>query len=223
MGRRKVHFAAFFWSVVLGFGVSKDRSLADMRRRYEGSTSSTIEESSYYDRFTRALVAVLKGAMERGLDHLVATTKRELESTWSSFRDLLLVDATEIRLHDLLQKTYRACRTNHTKAAAKMHVVLSVVGHSRNQVQLTSERVHDSSLTPADVAMTYRLRWQIELLFKEFPAQARALRPLADRTPFQSLREVQRQIWGDGCVELDTNWYSVPTEHWGIDRLADSR
>ncbi|MCZ7600578.1 MAG: IS4 family transposase [Gammaproteobacteria bacterium] len=143
--RRKVHFGAFFWSVVLGFGVSKDRSLADMRRRYECSTSSTIEESSYYDRFTRALVDVLRRAVERGLDHLVATTKRELESTWSSFRDLLLLDATVIRLHDLLQKTYRACRTNHTKAAAKMHVVLSVAGQSRNRVKLTSERVHDTS------------------------------------------------------------------------------
>ena len=143
--RRKVHFAAFFWSVVLGFGVSKDRSIADLRRRYECATSTTLEESSFYDRFTKALVKVLKRAVERGLDHLVATTKRNLESTWSGFRDLLLLDATVIRLHRLLEKTYRANRTNHTKAAAKMHMVLSIADQSRNRVKLTSERVDDRS------------------------------------------------------------------------------
>ncbi len=143
--RRKVHFAAFFWSMVLGFGVSKDRSIADMRRRYECATSTTIEESSYYNRFTKGLVKVLKRAVARGLDHLAATTKRKLESTWSCFRDLLLFDATVIRLHHLLEKAYSATRTNHSKAAAKLHMVLSVADQSRNQVKLTSERVDDRS------------------------------------------------------------------------------
>ena len=143
--RRKVHFAAFFWSMVLGFGVSKDRSIADMRRRYECATSTMIEESSYYNRFTKGLVQVLKRAVARGLDHLTATTKRKLESTWSCFRDLLLFDATVIRLHHLLEKAYSATRTNHSKAAAKLHMVLSVADQSRNQVKLTSERVDDRS------------------------------------------------------------------------------
>ena len=95
--QRKVHFAAFFWSLLFGFGVSKDRSIADMRRRYECATSATIEESSYYNRFTKGLVKVLKRAVERGLDHLAATTKRKLESTWSCFRDLPVAGSSSPR------------------------------------------------------------------------------------------------------------------------------
>jgi transposase len=37
-----------------------------------------------------------------------------------------------------------------------------------------------------------------------------ALRPLPGRPPFRQLREVVRRVHGDGCIELDTNHYSVP-------------
>ena len=40
--------------------------------------------------------------------------------------------------------------------------------------------------------------------------EAAALRPLAGRPPFRQLRELTRRVQADGCVELDTNRYSVP-------------
>ncbi len=40
--------------------------------------------------------------------------------------------------------------------------------------------------------------------------EAAALRPLAGRPPFRQVREVVRVVHADGCVELDTNRYSVP-------------
>jgi hypothetical protein len=36
------------------------------------------------------------------------------------------------------------------------------------------------------------------------------LRPLPGRPPFRQLREVVRRVHGDGCIDLDTNHYSVP-------------
>jgi len=45
-----------------------------------------------------------------------------------------------------LENTYPACRTNHTKAAAKLTVVMSVAGKGAHTVQLTSARLHDSKL-----------------------------------------------------------------------------
>ncbi len=41
-------------------------------------------------------------------------------------------------------------------------------------------------------------------------AEAAALRPLRDRPPFHWTRELTRQVHADGCVEVDTNHYSVP-------------
>lgn len=40
--------------------------------------------------------------------------------------------------------------------------------------------------------------------------EAAALRPLNGRPPFRQIRELSRVVHSDGCVELDTNRYSVP-------------
>jgi transposase len=40
--------------------------------------------------------------------------------------------------------------------------------------------------------------------------EAVALRPLNGRPPFRQIRELVRVVHSDGCVELDTNRYSVP-------------
>lgn len=40
--------------------------------------------------------------------------------------------------------------------------------------------------------------------------EAAALRPLPGRPPFRQFREVIRRVHGDGCIDLDTNHYSVP-------------
>ena len=40
--------------------------------------------------------------------------------------------------------------------------------------------------------------------------EAASLRPLRDRPPFGQLRELTRRVQNDGCVDLDTNHYSVP-------------
>jgi hypothetical protein len=40
--------------------------------------------------------------------------------------------------------------------------------------------------------------------------EAAALRPLAGRPPFRQLRELTRRVQNDGCVDVDTNHYSVP-------------
>ena len=37
-----------------------------------------------------------------------------------------------------------------------------------------------------------------------------ALRPLGDKPPFGQLRELTRRVQNDGCVDVDTNHYSVP-------------
>ncbi len=40
--------------------------------------------------------------------------------------------------------------------------------------------------------------------------EAAALRPLGGRPPFRQLRELVRRVQNDGCVDVDTNHYSVP-------------
>jgi hypothetical protein len=50
--------------------------------------------------------------------------------------------------------------------------------------------------------------------------EAAALKPLGGRPPFQQQRELVRTVHNDLCVEVDTNWYSVPWRFIGAEVLV---
>ena len=140
--RRKVDAMALFWTVVLGFSAGRERSLAGMRRAYEKSTGTTLVPSAFYDRFTKSLAVFMRFVVEELLER-VQETEAKIGGLLESFRDVVVTDSTLVKLHDLLERRFPACRTNHTRAAAKLHVVMSVKGEGPRSVQLTSGRQHD--------------------------------------------------------------------------------
>jgi IS4 transposase len=153
---RKVGIVPLFWTLVLGFGVGNERTLAGLRRAFQKTTGTTLVPSAFYDRFSQELVRLLKTVLG---EVLVKTTHRSraVQGTLAAFRDVLLTDSTVIRLHDLLAKPFPACRTNHTLAALKAHVVMSVTGAGPSSVKVTSERVHDGPVLRAGKWVRNRL------------------------------------------------------------------
>ena len=139
---RQVDPAALFWTVVLGFGLGRQRTLASLRRAYEKTTGQRIEESSFYDRFNRGFAVMLKSAVEHAMIDLVGVG-RKLRGPLEGFRDVILTDSTVIRLHDFLARDFPGCRTNHTKSALKAHAILSVAGFGKASIKVTGERAHD--------------------------------------------------------------------------------
>lgn len=142
---RKVKPAAFFWTLVLGFGAGSEKSLASLRRCYALHTGTALAPSAFYDRFTPGLVRWLRRLLLEVLERS-AEPARALRGRLSSFIDLVAVDGTVVRLHDMLAQSFPACRTNHTKAAAKLTVVMSVLGKGARTVRISPERRHDSTL-----------------------------------------------------------------------------
>lgn len=63
--------------------------------------------------------------------------------TLSRFSDLIVTDATLMKLHDMLAKTFPGVRTNHSPSSMKMHAVLSVTGRGKSSIRLTAGRRHD--------------------------------------------------------------------------------
>ncbi|MGH9896815.1 MAG: hypothetical protein ACREA0_33410, partial [bacterium] len=109
--RRKVDPRELFWTVVLGFGAGGERTLAGMRRAYQKSTGATLVPSAFYDRFTKSLAVF----MRRVVDELLATlqeTEAKCSGLLQSFRDVVVTDSTLVKLHDLLEGRFPACRTN---------------------------------------------------------------------------------------------------------------
>jgi len=98
--------------------------------------------SSFYDRFNMRLVKLLR----RLVDYAIAQMqepKGPLRGVLANFRDVVVADATVMRLHELLADVYPGCRTNHTKAAVKLHAVMSVGAAGPRKIAVTSERTHD--------------------------------------------------------------------------------
>lgn len=139
---RKVDPFKFVWTIVLGFATADTRTLAGFRRIHQLVTNQSLEESSFYDRFSPAFVVLLR----RLLDHVIDISwglNRVATGRLKQFRDILITDSTVIRLHHLLAKSFPACRTNHTRAAAKVHLIMCAAGAGKQSVKVTSERRHD--------------------------------------------------------------------------------
>jgi len=139
---RKVDPVDLFWTVVLGFGVGRERSIAGLRRGYEKTTGKTIEESSFYDRFSEGFTQMLKQAAVRALEQSMGCG-RALRGHLAAFRDVVLTDSTVVRLHDLLKRDYAGSRTNHSKAALKAHWIMAVGEAGQHSVRITAGRRHD--------------------------------------------------------------------------------
>jgi len=140
--QRRVRIYDLVWVLVLGFAVGRKRSLAGLRRRYERVTGQNIEESSFYKRFSPGLVRLMKMLLSRAFEECIGVG-RSLAGPLAAFKDVILTDSTVIRLHDLLEKRFPACRTNHTKAALKAHAIMSVRGVGEQSIKVTAERAHD--------------------------------------------------------------------------------
>lgn len=139
---RSFNVVAFVWNLVLGFNGGRDRTLAGLHRSYNRIAAVALSRSAWREWFTRPIVDVVKGVAVRALATLNSGAPR-FDGIISKFVDVIAIDSVVIRLNDALQNLFPACRTNHTKAAAKMHTVLSVAGHSDTRVKVTSERVND--------------------------------------------------------------------------------
>jgi IS4 transposase len=140
--QRKVDLPALVLSLALGFQVGTRRSLESLRHAYQKASGQTLVRSSFYARFS--------GALAELLSHLSVLVMKELAETaplpraWlRGFAEVLATDATVIRLHRLLARPYAGCRTNHTKAAAKLHLVMRVLDAAPTKVRISPERMDD--------------------------------------------------------------------------------
>jgi putative transposase len=144
----KIKIVDVFWTLVLGFGGAGTRTLAGLRRAFEKTTGITVVPSAFYDRFTPALAKFMKINLSKALEK-AGLPERSPRGCLAAFKDVLTTDSTLVRLHDLLEKKWPACRTNHTKASLKAHVIMSVTGKGPASIKITSGRTNDGPVLKA--------------------------------------------------------------------------
>ena len=140
--KRRVDVFALVWTLVLSFQDGAARTIASLRQAYGLRTGVNLVASAFYTRLSAPMAKLLRKLALDALSSLDVGLRLP-SGALSGFRDLLAIDATVLRLHKLLGGRYGACRTNHTEAAAKLHMVMSVVSGSPHAVKVTAERVND--------------------------------------------------------------------------------
>ena len=140
--RRRVEIVALFWVLLLTLETRRKRCIADLRRAYSKATGTTLAASAFYGRLSQNLARLLRLLVDEALK-VAMDSACAGQAFLEQIRDVLCVDTTVVRLHDALAGHWPACRTNHTLAAAKLHLVLNVQGCGPQSVKLSAERVHD--------------------------------------------------------------------------------
>ena len=140
--RRKVDPSAMLWTLALGFGTGRERTLAGLRRMYQRATGTSLVPSAFYDRFTPELVRFLRRVVGELCGRL-SEHEPARSGLLAKFADVMVADATVVKRHRLLAKRYPGTRTNSSPAAAKLHLVMSVTGRGVERVKLTGERAND--------------------------------------------------------------------------------
>ena len=141
--RRKVMALAFLLALVFGFAVETVRSMGAFQRFFTTITKLRLARSAFQKKFSERSVAFFRAVFIEACARHAMRLGTHLGPKLARFKDVCAIDATVIRLSDLLEKTYAATRTNHTKAAAKLHAVLSFSKRAITQLAITAERVGD--------------------------------------------------------------------------------
>jgi putative transposase len=140
--QRKVDIVAFVYPLILGFAASRRRSLAGLRRAYTPATGTTLASSAFQDRFTPALAELMKQLTERAFEKLSRGSTRMCLAL-RAFTRVFIVDGSLIRLADALEGDYPSVWTNHTKASAKLHLVVNAKTRTPTITRIVPGCQHD--------------------------------------------------------------------------------
>jgi hypothetical protein len=113
---------------------------------------------------------------------------RSLQGVWGHFRDILIADCTVIRLHRLLEKHFKGCRS---PAGAKVHVVMSVKACGASTVKISDERTKETRklVIGSNIEGIFWWTWVItgSIFFLALTAMAVSSSAASRRTPIFGL------------------------------------
>lgn len=141
--QRKIDIVALVFSLVLGFASQKQRSVTAFRRAYEKATGTRIAASAFYDRFSQALVRLLRQMLLDSLQKASESSVRSTGRVLKKFAEVLAIDSTLIRLHNALEPFYPSVWTHCMRASAKLCMVMNVVTRGAKTVKITAGSRHD--------------------------------------------------------------------------------
>ncbi len=127
---------------MFGFAAGESRTLAGFRRSYNSTADKTISPGGFYHRLTPSLAEYFRDLVEHGLDEVAVPDT--VDADIDRFRDVMIADGTVLRLHEFLSDEYEAWKEE--QAGAKLHLLHNATEQTIEQLDVTDEKTHDSTL-----------------------------------------------------------------------------
>jgi putative transposase len=154
--QRKLDIVTFVYSLVLGFGTARSRSLSQFRRVYSRTCGIHLARSSFHGRFTEPLTHLMKRLLDLAISSSGKGSTR-LGGAASAFLEVLAIDSSVVRVSEDMADDWPAAWSNHTKAAVKITAVTNVVGRNLKHVRFSPGSRHDIHLLKSGPWLRNRL------------------------------------------------------------------
>lgn len=171
--QRKRDVVLFVRTLVLGFGAAGGRSMSEFRRIYQRISGVIIARSSFHQRFTGELAALMMSLLEQAIAS--SRTLRRLEGAVEAFKEVLAIDSSIVRVSPELKQDWPGAWAHHSPAAVKITAVTNVVARDLRRIRFSPGSRHDVHLLESgrwlkDRLMLFDLGFFKAELFKEIDA-----------------------------------------------------
>jgi len=140
--KRKIDVVAFLTSVVLGLCGRGGQSIASMRRDMAIRSGTTIARSAFFTRLSEPFERLVRWLLEH-LQDIAASKAPIYRGVLKGFRDVIVVDATVVKVHDSLARLWKGTRHSR-KAAVKVHTWIRATTGELLRHRITAEAYPDA-------------------------------------------------------------------------------
>ena len=102
------------WALVFGFAAGESRTLAAFRRAYNATADEMLSPGGFYQRLTPLFATYLRDLVEFALDEVAVP--HTVSDEFDRFRDVMIADATVLRLHRFLTDEFQGLREEQAGA-----------------------------------------------------------------------------------------------------------
>ena len=135
---RKIEPVAFVVATVLGICGRARQSLAEMRRLFAARTGVRVARSAFWKRFTPAFEELVCWLL-RQLQERAERRRPTYCGVLAGFRDVIVADATVIKVRDSLRSIWKGSRKNSAAAAIKVHTRIRAITGELLRHRITAE------------------------------------------------------------------------------------
>jgi hypothetical protein len=141
--QRKVDIVTLVWTMILGWSSAATPSIATLHRAYMWAAGHRIARSSFYERLSDQMLALMRSCLEGLLAKAAKQTCSYHGQTLRDFKKVLAIDSTVVRLHRMLRSVYPGC--SEGVASAKLDIVMNITDSSPQRLKIAEGRRSDQT------------------------------------------------------------------------------